>query len=712
MSHRQRQPKSSNKDYGSVDGGGRGHVHGKHRGGGGASDDVKEDREGRDSRKRSRSPDPPRSPARRERKTKARSSSYDDAGRRKSAGARDSRRASRSKSRGHENKKGSQNGIQIRARDHSFKKEKQEPSEDDRNRKTAGNRNNESGYGSELSTPSYGGSSRGNFNSYRGSGVYNRGQSGGYNNSTPVSGRIPRPVIQNSGGKANDFLANRCIALEKQNAALEKEMDEMKANQPKGNTGKENLELQRKLDVANTKLVQANDKNQKLESNKYKHNGFERNEAKLLQISSEKVKKCIKPLMKEGVDVKDIKHGLQLLFSKLDGKPAWEEIIRMVRSVGVRKNIEGLVKGLRKFLKESSESESEGEVESSPDMFAGSDEERERPVVSVEKTAEPISDVSEEEPVDKKVKKKDSKPKGATNAKAAAKSPVAKPGKSPKAGTSGTSKFAEKRKSAFNKRAEISKKKQDIENGIELNDDEEENLDTAYNGIVLKRDGSPNISAKKGAPNAPKKIKIRAGKPGNKVKDVKKRSLVTGYKNEDNTVYVKYSMQDVVIRSVLGKLYSIKDMKADGNRILDKNASDLAAIFKCGFWPQCGGTVGRADSMVRGGMVIEPYSHKYYNQFVYICAEHGDHQAVLEDNDEGDSDAMSIELKKADLCEDSSDMDSEKEEGTEEDKDSERDEGTEVESDGSKDVETSGEESDGEGFPAQSQSLLLHGGQK
>ena len=116
--------------------------------------------------------------------------------------------------------------------------------------------------------------------------------------------------------------------------------------------------------------------------------------------------------------------------------------------------------------------------------------------------------------------------------------------------------------------------------------------------------------------------------------------------------------------------------------------------------------------MVRGGMVIEPDSHKYYNQFVYICAEHGEHQAVLEDNDEGDSDAMSIELKKADLCEDSSDMDSEKEEGTEEDKDSERDEGTEVESDGSKDVETSGEESEGEGFPAQSQSLLLHGGQK
>ena len=89
-----------------------------------------------------------------------------------------------------------------------------------------------------------------------------------------------------------------------------------------------------------------------------------------------------------------------------------------------------------------------------------------------------------------------------------------------------------------------------------------------------------------------------------------------------------------------------------------------------------------------------------------------EHQAVLEDDDEGDSDAMSIELKKTDLCEDSSDKDSEKEEGTEVDRDSERDEGTEAESDASKDVETSGEESDGEGFTAQSQSLLLHGGQK
>ena len=73
---------------------------------------------------------------------------------------------------------------------------------------------------------------------------------------------------------------------------------------------------------------------------------------------------------------------------------------------------------------------------------------------------------------------------------------------------------------------------------------------------------------------------------------------------------------------------------------------------------------------------------------------------------------MSIELKKTDLCEDSSDKDSEKEEGPEVDRDSERDEGTEAESDDSKDVETSGEESDGQGFPAQSQSLLLHAGQK
>jgi hypothetical protein len=325
--------------------------------------------------------------------------------------------------------------------------------------------------------------------------------------------------------------------------------------------------------------------------------------------------------------------------------------------------------------------------------------------------------VSDEEPAEKKVKKKDSKPKGATKAKVAAKAPVAKSGKSPQAGGSGTSKFAEKKRTAFNKRAEMReerKKKQDIENSIELNDDEEENLDSAYNGVVLRREGSPNISAKKGTPNAPKKIKIRANKSGNKVKYVKKRKLVTGYKNEDNPVYVKYTVQGVVIRSVLGKLYNINDLekKADGNRILDKNASELAGTFKCGFWPQCGGTVGRADNMVRGGMVIEPDSHKYYDQFVYICTEHGEHQAVAEEDDEEDSDAMSIELKKTDLCEDSSDKDSEKEEGTEADRDSERDEGTEAESDASKDVETSGEESDGEGFPAQSQSLLLHAGQK
>ena len=151
-------------------------------------------------------------------------------------------------------------------------------------------------------------------------------------------------MIQNSGGKANDFLANRCIALEKQNATVEKEL-KLKVNQPMGNMGKENVELQRKLDVANTKLVQANDKIQKLESNKYKHTGSARNEAKLLKSSSEKVKKYIKPLMKEGVDVKDIKQSLQLLFSKLDGKQAWEELLKMVRSVGVRKNVEGLVKG-------------------------------------------------------------------------------------------------------------------------------------------------------------------------------------------------------------------------------------------------------------------------------------------------------------------------------------------------------------------------------
>ena len=210
--------------------------------------------------------------------------------------------------------------------------------------------------------------------------------------------------------------------------------------------------------------------------------------------------------MKEGVDVKDIKQSLQLLFSKLDGKPAWEELLKMVRYVGVRKNVEGLVKGLRKFLKESSVRESEGDVESSPDMFAASDVERDVAVASVEETAEAMSEVSDEEPAEKKVKKKDSKPKGATKAKVAAKVPVAKSGKSPQAGGSGTSKFAEKRKKAFNKRAEISKKKQDIENSIELNDDEEENLDSAYNGVVLRREGSPNISAKKGTPNAPKKL--------------------------------------------------------------------------------------------------------------------------------------------------------------------------------------------------------------
>ena len=118
----------------------------------------------------------------------------------------------------------------------------------------------------------------------------------------------------------------------------------------------------------------------------------------------------------------------------------------MVRSVGVRKNVEGLVKGLRKFLKESSVSESEDDVESSPDMFAASDVERDLAVASVEETAEAMSEVSDEEPAEKKVKKKDSKPKGATKAKVAAKVPVAKSGKSPQAGGSGTSKFAEKKK--------------------------------------------------------------------------------------------------------------------------------------------------------------------------------------------------------------------------------------------------------------------------
>ena len=543
---------------------------------------------------------------------------------------------------------GRKQGKLIDARDSSFRSS---------NRKI----NNESGYGSGVNTPREA-SARGGFRSSRGGGG---GGHHGFYSSTPLFGRggqgarqpdvsvgigrgggggAAQQDVRGGGGRANDFLADKCIGLEKCIADLEEENKILRAGLPKAATVHEMENLKKKLSLANGKI-------EKLVAKQYKHICIEGGEAKILDKCSDRVKKFIKHFQRSGFDEKDIKHGMQLLFHKLTSKAAWEEIVRMVRSIDDKKAVEGLVKGLSEYLQEESEEDVSCDgLGDSQDMFASGEEDERSHSKDSRAGGRKIS-VSGSDSDDNVEIGQEAVPRESKNQLTRPKIRSTKKGVKSSAGSSGVLRAADNRKNALAKLKVTRGKKQAKDNEKTFDDEASENLDRQYNEQVLRRKGSPDISSKKGTPAAPRKVRDKTSKSA---EEKKGKGLAKDYAVDDKTVHVRFTFGAMVIKGELGKLYNLAEVqkKSDqGGRVLDKNASELVTTFKCGFWPVCDGGVSSLDTLVRGGLVEKPVDHNKVGQLVYICGEHSGQQVVDEVPEDivssGDS---SLVLKESKLC--------------------------------------------------------------
>ena len=399
------------------------------------------------------------------------------------------------------------------------------------------------------------------------------------------------------------------------------------------------------------KLALANGKVEKFVAKQYnyKHFCIEGAEAKIVNKCSVRVKKFIKDSLKGGFDEKDVKHSIQLLFLELTGKAAWEEIVRVVRSVGERKDIEGLVEGLSEYLEKESEDDEPCSVsEGSQDMFASGDEEEKGRAKPIRKGGRKISFTRLDSDGNVEIRHK-SVPAEIKKQMPMPKINSAKKVVNPQAGSSGSSRAAVNKKKALVKRQAKANEKT-------FDDEASEDLDRQYNEQVLKRKGSPEISSKKGTPAAPRKVRDKGSKSSTAVE--KGRRLAKDYSMGDKTVYLRYTFGAMIIKGELGKLYNLAELKKktdQGGRILDKAAAELATTFKCGFWPVCDGGVCSSDTLVRGGWVEKPIDHNKVGELVYICGDHSGQQVVDEVADDGGcSDDGSIGLKENNLCMDES----------------------------------------------------------
>ena len=65
----------------------------------------------------------------------------------------------------------------------------------------------------------------------------------------------------------------------------------------------------------------------------------------------------------------------------------------------------------------------------------------------------------------------------------------------------------------------------------------------------------------------------------------------------------------------------INNAQGGGAKILDAGTGNLVKKVPCGFYPNCANTLEK-DSIVTGGVVIQPPDHKRIDKLVYLCGEH------------------------------------------------------------------------------------------
>ena len=199
----------------------------------------------------------------------------------------------------------------------------------------------------------------------------------------------------------------------------------------------------------------------------------------------------------------------------------------------------------------------------------------------------------------------------------------------------------ENKAKAVELKKKVSRRRQEEVNTEAFNVDDEEGLDRQYNEGVLRRDGSPNVSDKLGAPSTPIKPKNTRKLSKTKSTEALKRKNISGLirarpRPVAAAKYVRFSMGGMILKSEQGKITYTKDIlkNESGMKILDKATTELAGSFKCAFWPGCVGTVNMKGKMVRGGTVVEPADHPKQGTIVYICDEHDESEIETEGEEE------------------------------------------------------------------------------
>ena len=523
----------------------------------------------------------------------------------------------------------------------------------------------DSGYSGGFNSPQDG------FIAYRGRGGFRGGQRGNWN-STPQHGRGGYGAFQKQDGRIADILAKECAEYKVKCASYEIDIQELQKAAPKAQTLKEINDLKLKLEKANGRLIEMRDKIETMNDDKYKHKVCFTNEKELLDSCSARAKKNIKPLLQNEMEVSEIKSAMLLLFHRLEGVDSWEAILDMVKAVGSRSMIEGLMVGLREYLDDMKEVGNDSKAE-----------ENSSKVAKVRKISFPSSDgdsnVNDEGDIEGGKVMADSKEENSKRS----------PKKKAKLSVASKAKI-EKRREAAKVKLAVHKEKD-----AAFNDDQEENLDRQYNEQVLRRAGSPDISEKKATPKAPQKDK----KKKSVIDKLKRKNLLDSEAGGSQSKYIWFVMGDVVIKGEQGKVVHMRNIikkSEKGSRILDKNTTEAISGFKCAFYPMCKNTISAQENMAREGTVIMPKDHIKHGKTVYICREHieTDYESIDENvsSVEGSPKLRSMIGSVEDIFEnDDSDKKSVASNG-----DSDKDDNEQVE----------GAEEDGDVFEGQSQSLL------
>ena len=117
--------------------------------------------------------------------------------------------------------------------------------------------------------------------------------------------------------------------------------------------------------------------------------------------------------------------------------------------------------------------------------------------------------------------------------------------------------------------------KQEEMNKTTFSNDDNEDLDRQYNERLLRRAGSPDISKKKGTPNAPHKTKKKHISRNDATEELKKKNISNIIRAGPCPValasYVQFSMGDVVLKTEPGKIIYTKEIsrKETGGRFLN-----------------------------------------------------------------------------------------------------------------------------------------------